>query len=333
MKKNNLAVVVFATIVMFSPMVLADGTEIDTPPEEQDAKAKEIAASKAGDEFVAYLEDVDRRYPDSGKVDVDRFMAEEGEKVASLYCATLGFNGPCAPVATGGKTTFAPIALKAAGPDVGRSDWWNWLWNHLFNVGVIPEQNACPSPYAWTQFYMDDEDRRNANSRWGWLGATSSTNNTAWRFCKLDTTTSLLFRPLPSGGNEYDYAVQNMGIFCPSGARRVFRREDNEDWANANSSSGDVFPSFNLWPGNWHMFTCHFDGAASSFLGHMAAFPNLGFKYGVYAPTNMPSRYALQHGYVYQDDEDFFNLNFWIGSPDTVMGGGSNTWRALAKVQ
>lgn len=50
-------------------------------------------------------------------------------------------------------------------------------------------------------------------------------------------------------------------------------------------------------------------------------------------PTNMPSKYALQHGYVYQDDEDFLNLNFWIGSPDTVMGGGSNTWRALAKVK
>ncbi|NOT89603.1 MAG: hypothetical protein HOP03_15700 [Lysobacter sp.] len=42
---------------------------------------------------------------------------------------------------------------------------------------------------------------------------------------------------------------------------------------------------------------------------------------------------ALQHGNVYQDDEDFWNLNFWIGSPDTVMGGGSNTWRALAKVK
>ena len=43
--------------------------------------------------------------------------------------------------------------------------------------------------------------------------------------------------------------------------------------------------------------------------------------------------YALANGYVYQDDEDFLNLNFWIGSPDAVMGGGNNTWRGLSRVK
>lgn len=319
----------------FAQSVLAENSEKETPQEEQDAKAKEIEVSRAGDEFVAYLQDLDRRYPDSGKVDVDRLMAEEGERAATLYCKAIGFDGPCAPAEKEGVQRFASVdaTSTAKGGGFGRSNWWDWLLSHLFNVGVIPEQNACPAPYSWTQIYMDDEDRRNANSRWGWLGATASTNNTAWRFCKLDTVTSLSFRPLPSAGDQYDYAVQNMGLLCPSGARRVIRREDNEDWANANSSSGSVFPSFNLWPGNWTVFTCHFDGGASSVLGQMSAFPDIGLKYGVFAPTNMPSNYALQHGYVYQDDEDFLNLNFWIGSPDTVMGGGSNTWRALAKVK
>lgn len=53
------------------------------------------------------------------------------------------------------------------------------------------------------------------------------------RFCKLDTVTSLSFRLLPSAGDQSGYAVQNMVPPCPSGARRVIRREDNEDWADA----------------------------------------------------------------------------------------------------
>lgn len=313
----------------YSAVAVADESERETPPEEQEAKAREQAATDTGREFLAYLEELDRRYPDSGKVDVDRFVAEEGERAASLYCKAVGIDGPCTIEEEGGKTRFVPLAST----DMGRTDWWNWLLNHLFNVGVIPEQNTCPAPYTWTQIYMDDEDRRNANTRSGWLGATSSTNNTAWRHCKLDTVTSLNFRPLPQPGNQYDYAVLNMGLFCPSGARRVIRRHDNEDWNNQNSSSGPVFPNFNLWPGNWTMFTCHFDGAASSVLGHMSGFPDIGIKYGVYGPREMPSTYAMAYGYVYQDDEDFLNTNLWIGSGDWVMGGGSNTWRRLIKVK
>ena len=65
----------------------------------------------------------------------------------------------------------------------------------------------------------------------------------------------------------------------------------------------------------------------------MPEFPQLGFSYGVFAPTNASSSFALQHGYVFQDDEDTVNLNFWIGSPNSTMGDTRNTWRGWAKVR
>lgn len=332
MKRNYLAGIVCVAMIGFSATAFADESEKETPQEEQEAKARELETPEAVKIYYAYLEDLDRRYPDSAEVNVDRFMVEEGELAALTYCNAIGIDGPCTIEGEGEEARFVPLGSTAASATRG-SRWWDWLLNHLFNVGVIPEQNACPAPYIWTQIYMDDEDRRNANSRWGWQGATVSTNNTTWRFCKLDTITSLAFRPLPLAGNQHDYAVLNMGLFCPSGARRVIRRQDNEDWNNQNSSIGSVFPSFNLWPGNWHTFTCHFDGAAPSVLGQMTAFPNIGIKYGVFGQNNMPGPYALQHGYIYQDDEDFLNTNFWIGSPDTAMGGSNNTWRGLVKVK
>ncbi|TXH73838.1 MAG: hypothetical protein E6Q88_04940 [Lysobacteraceae bacterium] len=309
--------------------VRAEDSERETPPEE--LKIAEVETiPNAAEEWMDYLQDLDRRYPDSGKVDLERFAAEEGEKVASLYCKAAGFDGPCAPEGKDGQARFAAIP---ASKGIVRANWWDWIWNHLFNVGVIPEREYCPAPYAWTEIYMDDEDRRNNNNRGGWLGVTGSNNNTAWRFCRLDLNASLAFRPLPLGGDQYDYAVLNMGIFCPSGARRIRRYHDNEDWNNANSSYGNIFPNVSTWPGNWHFFTCHFDGAASSWLGHMTGFPNIGMSYGVYAPQSMPWPYALAHGWVYQDDEDNWNNNSWSASPDLVMSGSSNTWRGLAKVK
>ena len=236
MKRNRIALAVCVTTMLFSGIAMADGSEKETPLEELELKLTELDLPEAVKQHVAYVEDLDLRYPDSGKVDTKRFMEEEGEKFALSYCKAAGFDGPCTVDEKGNVSKYISVGSTASKPDVGRSGWASWVWNHLFNVGVIPEQNYCPAPYVWTQIYMDDEDRRNANNRWGWLGATVSNNNTAWRFCKLDTLTSLNFRPLAARGEAYNYAVLNMGVFCPSGGRRVWRFEDNEDWRNANSS-------------------------------------------------------------------------------------------------
>jgi hypothetical protein len=327
--------IALAVALAIPSLAYAEDSEKETPPEEQEVAIQYQEIPEAAKEFVAYLQDIDRRYPDSGEVDIGKFIEAEGEKLALQYCAANGIDGPCAPADTkDGTTSLLAVDTDAyARAADGKSKWYEWLWNHSFNVGVIPEVNSCPAGTTWTQIHMDDEDRRNANSRGGWIGAITSDRNTTYRFCKLDPITSLNFRPLPKAGDQYDYSLVNMGVFCPSGARRVVRVEENEIWRNASSSSGDVFPNFRIY-NTWFNFYCHFDGARNSVLGHMNDFPRLAMPYGVFASRDMPSNYALAKGWVYQDDEDFWNWNgWWFGSGDTVMWGGSNTQRSTAKVR
>ncbi|TXH72711.1 MAG: hypothetical protein E6Q88_05930 [Lysobacteraceae bacterium] len=312
----------------------AENSEKETPPEEYELAARTEPMPEAVKHYVSRLQNIDLRYPDSAEVDIDRFMAEEGEALALDYCAVLGFKGACTVESEAGAERMVALDdTTVARMDAGKTKWWQWLIERLFNVGVIPEADACPAPFQRVEIYMDDEDRKNANGREGWQGAIVSNNNTRYRFCKLDTITALSYRPLPKEGDAHDYAVLNMGILCPSGARRVIRVEENEIWRNANSASGVTFPNFKVY-NTWFNFYCHFDGGAKSILGHMGAFPKLGFAHGVFAPSDLPAPYALKHGWVYQDDEDTLNWNAWIlGHGDTVMNGGRNTWRGLAKVE
>ncbi len=334
MKKHNLLGVAIAAFCTFPPIVLAESSEAETPPADYDLARQTNPMPDAVKSFIARLQDIDARYPDSGAVDIDTLIAAEGEQLALSYCGALGFKGACTVESQNGVETFVPVdATALTRMTESKTKWWQWLLDHLFNIGVIPENAACPAPFALTQIRMDDEDRRNANGREGWIGAIGSTNNTTYRFCKLDTLTSLLYRPLPKQGDEYDYAVLNMGLLCPSGARRVLRVEENEIWRNTNSSSGDNFPNFRIY-NTWFNFYCHFDGGAKSILGQMQSFPKLGFAHGVFAPGVMPAPFALQHGWVFQDDEDTLNWNGWLfGSGDSVMNGGRNTWRGTAKVE
>ncbi len=309
-------------------LAFAEGSERDTPLDEQKDHALETTLPKAVQLFVDYMQDFDRRYPDSGDVDVDQVIAEEGEMIATLYCDAIGVGAPCAPVgddggfvATGGATAR------------GVEDWWEWLATQSLNVGVIPEVNSCPTSYSYVQIHMDDENSQNANNRSGWLGATASGSNTSWRFCKLTPASSVQFRPLPSVGTQHNYAVQNMGVFCPPGATRVGRQHDNQGGSNNNSSIGNVFPSVNVLGRNWLVFACHYSGGAYSPIGPMSAFPNLNMKYGVFGPDTSP--YALLRGWVYQDDEDFTNVNTWINHPgsSTIFSETTNTRRRLMRVR
>ncbi len=332
--KIGTSILALAIGVAMSPLALAEKSEGETPPEEQELANQYADIPEAAKIFIANLQDLDERYPDSGKVDMNRLMAEEGERLALSYCAAVGVDGPCMPSRDKeGNDTFIPVETSTAVRRSSLSQWFQWLWGHSFNVGVIPETNTCPADTTWTQIHMDDEDRRNANNRWGWLGAISSTANTTYRFCKLNPVQSLAFRPLRESGDAYDYSVVNMGLLCPSGGRRVIRVEENELWRNANSSAGGVFPNFRIY-NTWFNFYCHFDGGSSSSLGHMSEFPGIKFPYGVFAAHDMPSRYALAKGRVAQDDEDWWNWNaWWLGSGDHVMWDGRNTTRSTAKVK
>jgi hypothetical protein len=321
-----LAVAVLAAVS--SPAAFAEKSEGETPPEEQAAAEKYQQLPEQARAFLDYLQDLDARYPDSAKVDFDAFMATEGETFALRYCGANGIEGPCAP----GDEKLGEAPWVKVDTTAMRGKWYEWLYDHSFNIGVIPAVNSCPAGTNWVEIHMDDEDRRNANNRWGWLGAIASTANTTYRFCKLDPITSLTFRPIDKVGDVLDYAVLNMGVLCPSGATRLIRVEENEIWRNANHSSGDIFPNFRLYNTSFN-FYCRFDGGARSLLGRMNEFPRLSFSYGVFASRDFPTPFALEKGWVFQDDEDFLNWNFWIGSPHNIMGDGRNTWRSTARVR
>jgi hypothetical protein len=328
------SVLAMALALTLPSMALAEDSEGETPPEEQKLAEQYAALPEAVKRFVERLQDLDSRYPDSAEADIKTLMIEEGESLALDYCAAIGIDGPCAPVRDkNGDIQYGPVVDEGGIAARGSRRWWSWLLGNSVNIGVIPETNACPAGASWTQIHMDDEDRRNANNRWGWLGAISSSANTTYRFCKLDALSSLNFRPLKQSGDQYDYAVVNMGLLCPSGARRYVRVEHNENWRNANSSAGDIFPNFRIY-NTWFNFYCHYDGNSGSVLGQMSAFPQLGFPYGVFASHSMPGPYALARGRVAQDDEDWANWNgWWFGHGDQVMWGGRNTERSLAKVR
>lgn len=308
----------------------AEDSEKESPPEEWELAKRTDPMPESVKKFLDVLTDLDRRYPDSAKVDIADFMATEGEAVAQAYCNVLGFDGPCVPVDRKGDEVFVAYAPEQGAKRA--SFWWDWLVPRFTNVGIIPHNNACPAGYAHTEIRMDDEDRRNANRREGWIGATYSGTNTHWRFCKVGSSKSMAYRPLPQTGNRYDYAVLSMGLLCPSGARRYVRMQANEVLNNQNGSYGGVFPNYRLY-NTWFTFYCHFDGGASSALGHMTSFPKHGFAHGVFAPLSMPT-HPLGAGYVHQDDEDVLNWNAWLfGSPDEIMGGGHNTLRYLMRVE
>lgn len=327
-------------------IVLAEGSERDTPPAEQKIKLSEMDLPPAVLEYMEFVLDFDVRYPDTGAFDMDEVMRKEGERYATLYCKALGFDGPCAPDDASADGGFVAVSTQLASAKTASSrltasdvpppnEWWEWIIYIGGRVGVIPETAFCPAPYGLTNIYMDDENRNNGNSRAGWIGATVSTNNTRWYHCKLSRDASWQFRPLNKTGSEYDYAVLSAGPFCPSGARRVWRFHDNEDSGNSNTGSGPYFPNVNVAGKNWMMQYCYFQGGAPSFNGHMTEFPQIGMKYGVYASRTMPAPLSLQSGRVRQDDEDFANLNFWMNLPSgsQVMADSANTIYWLSRVR
>ena len=340
MNRKILAWALAAATVGFVGTAVAEDSEKETPKEEQDVKPADMEIPDAVIEHLAYLEELEARYPDISKVDVAALVEQEGEKAALLYCKAIGFDGPCTIDEEKGETKFTSVPAEQMSSRSVKGRWWRWLnANNFGAVGVIPQDMACFTvPYAprpMVQIHMDDEDRRNNNSRWGWLGATTSGSNTTWRYCRVESLIYSDFKPLAYGSRDADYAVLKLGALCPAGSRTIIRYQDNEDWRNANWSSGNIYPNVNVGRRNWKTSYCHFDGGSYSPSGTMSAFPIVGFPYGVFASERMPRDYAMQYGFVYQDDEDFWNQNWWSPSnPNTsVMGGGSNTWRKLVKVR
>jgi hypothetical protein len=313
-------------LIIHGTTVRAEDSQSETPPDELElAQAKGSRPPAEIQEYIAYLLDLDRRYADRTNFDPEQFLAEEGELAALLYCRALGFDGPCAP---GDDGRYAPIDPSAA---TGKEDYyWYWVRNRLYNVGVIPHGASCPAPSQLIVIHMDDEDRRNANASSGWTGATGLGRDTTWRLCKLDGPKSIEFMPYPQVGDRNDYAMWSFGLLCPRGSRRVIRYQDNEDRNNRNYASGDIFPNLNSNDRNWLTTTCHFDGAIPVWPYPWRGWPDIGAGYSVFASADAP--FATARGWVFQDDEDNNNRNYWDGNPEAVMYGGRNTHRNIGRV-
>jgi hypothetical protein len=170
-------------------------------------------------------------------------------------------------------------------------------------IGVIPNDMSCPTNANGSneliQIYMDDEDRRNANRREGWRGAISQDRNTLFRFCKVNGDK---FKSLNSYGENY--AVLKLDKRCPNDSIEFVRYFDNEDSRNANWSSGNIYP--NSSTKNTTLHFCFFKGKNSND-NTMNSFPEIGIKYGVFAPSNFSK--SLESGYLRTDDEDWWNGN------------------------
>lgn len=221
------------------------------------------------------------------------------------------------------------MAYGAQYNDSGRNALMDIYGRFSRDVGVIPDGPSCPGGASPLTISMDDEDYQNANSRGGWIGATTSTNNTTFRFCRVPGT---LFRPLsPFSAPNNHYAVLQLGTVCPNGSVPFSRYFDNEDYSNANWFAGNILP--NSSDQNTLLRFCLFRAGWST----MASFPNLGIRYGVFAADGFSK--ALATGFVHTDDEDHNNANSysagvsWWNDAQAIVVGGKNTTLRMARVQ
>jgi hypothetical protein len=290
--------------------------------EEDEATKEALAKAKR---MSSLMDDLAKRYPDPDEIDYDSFVQREAaqlEEIATLYCEASGLKAPCSPTSdksekTGGSSQLSP-------------PWWvDFFRDIVSRAGVIPNNASCPSGISRVEIYHDDEDNRNNNHHWGWLGGIFQDRNTLFRFCNVAGNN---FRSLIPRGAQYNYAVLRLGLFCPAGtAYATWRYFDNEDWNNQNRTSGSLFPNVNVLGRNQVMAFCVLEGGPNVY--QMSGFANLGFSYGVFAPSNMPSPYRLQAGSLYKDDEDIWNADFWVNGPGPGMGERDNTSMDLVRVR
>lgn len=192
-------------------------------------------------------------------------------------------------------------------------------------VGVIRGPAGCGSMEEFDVFF-DNEDRRNANNRGGWIGATQSGSNTLLRLCGVQGQG---FEAAAAQGARF--AVVALANVCPAGFTRFDRLHDNED---NNTTSWDTTPTGSPTDTvgsakNTNMAFCVATGSSTGVANN--TFPNLGVSYGVFGGrTTTLSTWALDRGYIHMDDEDNNNQNQPASPPaytwEFLQPGGNTTY-------
>ena len=184
----------------------------------------------------------------------------------------------------------------------------NVKYHHRYSVGVIPDyKRECPLSDLVT-IHMDDEDDKNANSYSGWIGATDSSHNTTFNFCRVDGSK---FDKISAPANMASrYSVLQLSEDCPPEAVSEQRFFDNQDKNNQNWFLGEISP--NESGRNTLLKFCTFNPNYNS-ASVIGSFHDFGFSYGVIAPANFAL--GIKAGWLYTDDEDDKNANSHIFKP------------------
>lgn len=173
-----------------------------------------------------------------------------------------------------------------------------------FDVGVIRESTiGCPSGSEQIIINMDDEDDDNISAVSGWTGAISrSAIGTQFVFCRTNG--------VPFVSIRHDYAVLQLGPFCPNGSKRMARLFDNENDDTASQWSGNIAPNFIArWiklggsPSESEDTMLYFCFFPADPLATPNTLPSIGVPYGVFATPQAGAPW-LASGWVYTDDED-----------------------------
>lgn len=203
-----------------------------------------------------------------------------------------------------------------------------------YDIGIIAGVNGCPLNSERVEFYLDNEDNKNANSSSGWIGAIVQNRNTTFKFCRVDGSN---FPAIPN----VPYAVLQLGT-CPQKAVSIERTFDDEDDDNEDSYStsagGPIFPNrqFTPTPSATRLKLCMFLPTTQG-VG-TPNFPDLGVEYGVFAPSNLPVNYGA--GYAHLDDEDKdnengfdYNYHMNVNLAGQIISGSYNTDINIVKVR
>lgn len=188
--------------------------------------------------------------------------------------------------------------------------------------GTLPEYDV----------YLDNEDKRNANSRSGWIGATVSNKNTLFRLCAVDG--HQFTQAADAGAN---FAVVSLSPGCPYGLTRFDRYHDNEDdWPASWDTAPNGSPTFTT--AKMKDTNIAFCVATNTNPGvPNNVFPDLGFSYGVFGGrTPSLSSWAIGRGWLHLDDEDRNNKNAPPNPPSYTHeflqpGGNTDYWIARVK--
>jgi hypothetical protein len=81
-KHAGYSALALALMMAIPTIAIAEDSESETTLEEQELADKYADLPRAVKDFIAVLTALDERYPDSGNIDIDRLMAEEGESIA-----------------------------------------------------------------------------------------------------------------------------------------------------------------------------------------------------------------------------------------------------------